>query len=153
VGFYDWMLVLHLLSVFAMASALVLFGFLVHTGRTLTSLGDMRRNFRLGGVGGILIGVGSVAALVFGVILAIDSDVFELWDGWVIAAIVLWAILGALGGRTGRYYTSAAKVAEADGSETEVTALLRAPTGLRLYYATVGLFLLLLLDMIFKPGA
>jgi hypothetical protein len=34
-----------------------------------------------------------------------------------------------------------------------VLALLRAPTGANLHFATVGIFVLLLLDMIFKPGA
>ena len=32
-------------------------------------------------------------------------------------------------------------------------ARLRAPTGALLHFATVGLFVLILLDMIFKPGA
>jgi hypothetical protein len=34
-----------------------------------------------------------------------------------------------------------------------VFARLRAPTGARLHYANVAVFILLVLDMIFKPGA
>jgi hypothetical protein len=34
-----------------------------------------------------------------------------------------------------------------------VLALLRAPTGAVLHLATVGVFVLILLDMLFKPGA
>jgi hypothetical protein len=44
-----------------------------------------------------------VLVLILGVILAIDSDQFEIWNGWIIAGIVLWALLGAIGQRTGAY--------------------------------------------------
>ena len=39
------------------------------------------------------------------------------------------------------------------GNEAEVLARLQASTGVMLHYATVALFVLILLDMIFKPGA
>ena len=67
---------------------------------------------------------------------------------------VLWAAQAAVGQRTGKYYTEGQKLAESpDAVEADVLARLRAPDGARLHWATVGLFLLLLLDMIFKPGA
>ena len=91
----------------------------------------------------------------FGVILALDSDTFELWDSWIIAAILLLILIGGVGQRTGAYYMDVQKLAEAPdgGNEAEVLARLRAPTGAMLHLATVGLFILILLDMIFKPGA
>ena len=70
----------------------------------------------------------------------------------MIAAIVLWAILGGVGQRSGKYYTDVQKLAEA-GDETEVLTRLRASTGVILHAATVGVFLLIVLDMIWKPGA
>ena len=92
--------------------------------------------------------------LVFGVILAVDSDTFELWDPWIIVAIVLMIAFGGVGQRSGAYYTNVQQRAEAsDGSEAEVLALLRAPTGAMLHVVTVVLFVLIVLDMIFKPGA
>ena len=39
------------------------------------------------------------------------------------------------------------------GNEAEVLARLRAPTGAVLHFATVALFVLIVLDMIYKPGA
>ena len=54
-------------------------------------------------------------ALILGVILAIDSDRYEIWNGWIIAAIVLWALMGAIGQRTGDYYTAVQKLAEEGG--------------------------------------
>ena len=151
-SFVDWMLALHLISAFAVASSLVLFSILVFSGRRMTTLDETRALFRIGPIGGILINAGIGLVLVLGIILALDSGQFELWDGWVIAAIVLWAILGGVGQRSGKYYTDVQKLAEA-GNETEVLTRLRASTGVILHAATVGVFLLIVLDMIWKPGA
>ena len=147
------MLAFHLLSAFAVAAALVLFSVMVYSGRRMTTLEETRLLFRVGPLGGVLIGAGIGLTLVFGVILAVHSNTFNIWDGWVIAGIVLWAAFAAVGQRTGKYYTDVQKLAEKDGTEAEALALLRAPTGALLHLATVGLFVLILLDMIFKPGA
>ncbi|HZO62700.1 MAG TPA: hypothetical protein VFB35_06930 [Gaiellaceae bacterium] len=153
--FYDWMLALHLLSAFAIASALTLYSVMVVVGRRADDAEPRRTLFRLAPLGTPLVGGGSVLALILGVILAIDSDTFEIWDGWVIAALVLWAVMGAIGGQTGRYYTAVQKLAEegGEGAQQEVAARLRAPTGAMLHLATVAVFVLILLDMLFKPGA
>jgi hypothetical protein len=154
VNFYDWMLALHLLAAFAIA-AVVLYSVLVFDGRRTESPDRRQLLFRIAPIGTPLIGGGSVLALILGVILAIDSDTFEIWNGWIIAAIVLWALMGAIGGRTGKYYTDVQKLAEegGEGAQQEVVARLRAPTGALLHLATVLVFLLILLDMVFKPGA
>ena len=154
-SFTDWMLALHLISAFAVASALVLFSILVFNGRRMTTLEQTRTLFRVAPVGNVLIAAGLGLVLIFGVILAVDSDRFNIWDGWVIAAIILFAIFGAVGQRAGAYYTAVQKLAEepGGGNEAEVLARLKASTGVMLHYASVGLFVLILLDMIFKPGA
>jgi hypothetical protein len=154
VDFTDWMLALHLLSAFAVAAALVLFSVLVYSGRRMSTLEQTRTLFRVAPVGNPLITVGLVLVVVFGVILAVDSDRFEIWDPWIIVAIVLAIAFGGVGQRSGAYYTNVQQRAEAsDGTEAEVLALLRAPTGAVLHVVTVALFLLIVLDMIFKPGA
>jgi hypothetical protein len=155
VSFSDWILAFHLLSAFAVASALVLFSVLVFSGRRMTTLEQTRTLFRVAPLGGILISAGIGLVFVFGVILALDSDRFELWDGWVIAGIILWAIFAGVGQRSGAYYTKIQKLAEADdgGSESEVLARLRAPTGVWLHVATIAIFVLIVIDMIYKPGA
>ena len=99
------MLAFHLLSAFAAASALVLFSALVFSGRRMTTLEQTRTLFRVAPLGAILISAGIGLVFVFGVILALDSDRFELWDGWVIAGIILWAIFAGVGQRSGAYYT------------------------------------------------
>jgi hypothetical protein len=157
VGFYDWVLALHLLAAFAVAASLVLFSVLVVVGRRMTTLEQTRALFRVAPIGtGLIIG-GTLLVLVFGVTLALDSGYrgFHIWDPWIIAGIVLWAALGGIGQRTGAYYTDVAQLARSSdaGSEAEVLARLRAATGRNLHGATVAVFLLILLDMIFKPGA
>jgi drug/metabolite transporter (DMT)-like permease len=155
VRFYDWMLALHLLAAFAVGAALVLYSVLVYSGRRMTSLEQTRILFRLAPYGTPLIAGGTVLVLILGVILAIDHEEYQLWDLWVLIGIVLWAVLGAVGQRSGAYYTAVQEVAERGGpdAEREVFARLRAPTGARLHLVTVVVFVLLVLDMIFKPWA
>jgi hypothetical protein len=154
-SFFDWMLALHLIAAFAVAAALVLYAVLVFWGRRMQTLAETRSLFRLAPVGTALIIGGSALVLIFGVILAFDGNGLHIYDGWIIAAIVLWAALGGVGQRTGTYYSAVEKLAGSDdpGTEAEVLARLRASTGALLHLATVGIFLLLLIDMLFKPGA
>lgn len=155
VGFYDWMLALHLLAAFSLAAGFVLFSVLVVVGKRAQTLEQTQPLFRLGPIGTPLVGAGMVLALILGIVLAIDSDDYQVWDLWVLAAIALWLLAGFTGQRTGVYYNETQKLAESGGpgAEAEVLARLRAPTGARLHYVTLALIVLLLLDMIFKPGA
>ena len=153
-GFYDWMLALHVLSAFAVAAALVLYSVLVVAGRRMETLDDTRLLFRVAPIGAPLIGVGMGLALLLGIVLAIDADAYQLWDAWIIIAIVLWAMMGWTGQRTGAYYTAVQKLAESDdASGGEVISRLRASTGANFHLLTLAIFVLLLLDMIFKPWA
>ena len=95
-----------------------------------------------------------VLVLLVGIVLAIDSDTFELWDFWVLAAIVLWLLLGFVGQRTGAYYTEVqSSPRAAPPTRNARSARLRAPTGALWHLGALAVFVLLLLDMIFKPGA
>jgi hypothetical protein len=154
VSFYDWMIAFHLIAAFAVASSLVLFSALVYSGRRMTTLEQTRTLFRLAPTGNVLITAGVGLVFVFGVILALDSDTFEIWDGWIIAGIILWALMGGVGQRAGAYYMETQKLAEQPGGgEAEVLGRLKASKGALLHLATVAIFVLILLDMIFKPGA
>jgi uncharacterized membrane protein len=157
VDFYDWMLALHLLAAFSVAAALVLYSVLVVSGRRNATLEHARLLFRVAPIATPLIAAGSVLVLIFGVILAINGgpEDFKIWNAWVIIGIVLWAVLGAVGQRTGAYYTAVQERAESGdaGAEQDVIARLQAPTGALLHLATLVVFVLLLLDMIFKPWA
>jgi uncharacterized membrane protein len=149
----DWLLAFHLLAAFALAAALVLFSTMVVVGRRVERPADTAPIFRLSPVGTVLLIGGALLALVLGVALAIDSDVYEISDGWIIAALVLWVVLGFVGDRTGRYYSHAERLSRENPDDPEILAILKAPTGGLLHLATLAVFVLLVLDMIFKPGA
>jgi uncharacterized membrane protein len=156
---YDWLLFLHVLSAFSLVAAQVLVTFLIVGGWRLELPSDIARMFRLSRAGDVLFGIGAMGTIVLGIWLAIDLDEYQLWDGWIIAALVLWAVAMGIGGRTAKHYYGArdrAKALVAEGRDVpnpELGATLRSPTGLVLHLATVVLVVLLLVDMIYKPGA
>ena len=156
---YDWLLFLHLLSAFAVAAAIVLFSVLIAAWWKRDIPSDVVSLFRISRTGELLVAAGSIGVLVFGIWLAIDAEDYSPWDGWVIAAYVLWLLFGAVGNLTGKIYNSArdrarALVAEGRNERSpELAALLRSRQGLVLQVAAVSLLVLFLLDMLFKPGA
>ena len=115
---------------------------------------------RISRVGDALIGIGSIGVLVFGIWLAIERDEYQVWDGWIIAALVLWAVASETGRRGGLPYMEAKKLAErlaaegrADEPSPELHAKLKDRNGMMLNALSSLAVLLLLLDMIYKPGA
>ena len=155
-GFYDWMLALHLLAAFAVAAALVLFSVLVVAGRRMETLEQTRLLFRLAPVGNPLIGVGMGLTLLLGIVLAIDSDDYQLWDVWVILALVLWALMGWVGQRTGRVLHARCRSLRRAGTPAPRPRC-SLGCGRRPVRAcrpqSVVVFVLIVLDMIFKPWA
>ena len=83
---------------------------------------------------------GGLGTLVFGVWLALDIDGYELWDGWIIAALVLWIVASAAGGRLGAGVREGESIRGIDRAGMMVAVMSLATAAL-------------LLDMIFKPGA
>ena len=156
--FSDWLLALHLLAAFALVAALVLF-----TAVMVANWGDGRPQrasayFRIAAIGGPLIGVGAAFTLILGIWLAIDLDAYEPWDGWIIGAIVLWAIGGYAGSRVGAHYTGVQELVDrlaADGDEpnAELAAKLSDTSIRTLHVITVVAFTAVLVLMVFKPGA
>ena len=152
-SFFDWMLAFHLLSAFAVAAALVLFSVMVFSGRRMTTLEETRTLFRVAPIGNVADHRRHRTRVRLRRDPRADSDTFNIWDGWVIAGIVLWAALRRRRAAQRQVLQRRAEAREQDGTEAEVLARLRASTGALLHLATVALFVLILLDMIFKPGA
>lgn len=156
---YDWLLFLHVASAFALISAVVLASVLLVVVRSRDVPSEVARLCGLTRLGDVLGGVGSVGVLIFGIWLAIDMDEYQPWDGWIIAAFVLWLVMGAFAGRAGKVINGVRDRARALSSEhgdapsAELRSLVRDPRGLWLHAATTVTVLLLLVDMIFKPGA
>jgi uncharacterized membrane protein len=156
---YDWLLALHVLAAAALVSAEVIFTVLTVGGRNRDVPSDVVRAFRLSRAGDVLFAVGSTGTIVLGIWLAIEADEYRVWDGWIIAALVLWAVLMEVGRRTGKVFYAArdrAKALVAEGRDEpspELRGMLRSSAGVALQTASVVLVLALLVVMIYKPGA
>lgn len=156
---YDWLLAFHVLSAFAWVAALVLYSVIIAAGWRLSVPGDVVRTFRISRVGDALIAVGMIGTIIFGIWLALDVDDYEIWDGWIIAALVLWLFAGAVGGQVGKVYNGARDRAKAlvdegrDAPSPELSSMLRSQRGLVLHVLMVVIVLVLLVVMIYKPGA
>jgi len=159
VSFSDWLLALHLIAAFALIAALVLFTAVMVANWGNGSPQRASAYFRLAAIGGPLIAAGAGLTLVLGIWLAIDLDAYHPWDGWIIAAIVLWAIGGATGSRVGAHYSGLQelvdRLAAADGDEpnAELAARLSDTKVRTLHAITIVAFVAVLVLMIFKPGA
>jgi hypothetical protein len=135
---YDSLLFLHVLSAFALVAVVVVF--------SAFALG-LTTDLRVLMVGRVLWGIGGLGTLVFGIWLALYVKGYELWDGWIIAAIVLWAIATELGRRAELGYT--AMTAGGEGGEVAAGAQQAA----LMHWLRSLVVLALLVVMIYKPGA
>lgn len=155
----EWVLALHVLSAFAYVAGIVLFWILIVAVRQIDTPGETIRMEPIVKVGNVAVGIGGVGTIVLGIWLAFALDSYAIWDGWIIAAIVLWAVSGAFGQRTGVAYMrgmTKAKELEASGqsgANAELLALNRTSNGVLLHALASASVLLILLDMIFKPAA
>lgn len=131
---YEWLLFFHVLAAFALVAGVVAYGVLV-----LGDAGPVARQ-ALAQPALVLWSVGGGGVLILGIWLALDVDGYELWDGWILAAIVLWFVASGAGGPLSR------AIRDAPAS--------LVPRRARLLYLLIVLATAALLaDMIFKPGA
>ncbi len=158
-GLNDWLLALHLLSAFALVAAVVLFSVVIAVIRRTDLPEQVASAGRLLGVGNVAVIAGGVGVLLFGIWLAIAIDGVAVWDGWVIAAIVLWAIAVETGRRSDPEFALAVTrshelvAAGQLGPDPELAALARTSKGLTLHLIATIATILILVDMIWKPGA
>src|SRR5215208_1794775 len=136
-----------------MVGALTFYWCLLVQQRASRTAGRVTTFARITRPADVAIGAGMLMTRVFEIWLAIYVDGYELWDGWIVAGFVLWAIGAAAGGRSGREFNEArervaALPPEAEGDWTGETRRATA-----LHVITTVAALLILLDMIWKPGA
>jgi uncharacterized membrane protein len=153
----DWLLMLHITGAFLLVGGSVTAGILNVLAIRAERPSETAAFLRLIRLIVPLIGLGSVAALVFGLWLVHELS-FRFWSFWVIAALVLWVIMGALGGQGGKHQEKVRKLAEqlagaGDTATDELRALLRDRRGNATNWLAGVATLLLLIDMIWKPGA
>ncbi len=158
-SFDDWLLALHVLSAVSFVAGIVLFWVLIVAVRSVDTPEDTLRLGPIAKVGNAAVGIGMGGTIVLGVWLAFSVGGYDIWDGWIIAALVLWFIGAELGRRTGVAFmegpTRAQELAAAGqtGPSPELLAVNRTQKGLLLHTLSSVVVLLILIDMIWKPGA
>jgi hypothetical protein len=135
---YDWLLFLHVVSAFALVVTVVIFSAFALGAAT---------DSRVLAVANVGWAVGGLGTLVLGIWLALYIDGYEIWDGWIIAAIVLWAIATELGRRAQLGFTPAPAGADAGAAAS------LPQQAVLMHWLRSFLVLLLLIVMIYKPGA
>jgi hypothetical protein len=160
VSAYDWLLFLHILTAFSLVAALVVFWTVGLVARSVDRPVESLRYFKVARPASYLVGLGTVGTLIFGILLAIERDEYQVWDGWILGAIVLWALATETGRRGGLAYAEAQKLAEeltaagrGDEPSAELHAKLTDRAGIVLNAISSLLVLIILFDMIYKPGA
>ena len=96
-GFNQWMLAFHVLSAFSLVAGSTLFWVLVVAVRRIDTPDDTLRLGPVARVGNATIAVGMGGTIILGIYLAFAVDGYAIWDGWIIAALVLWAVGATLG--------------------------------------------------------
>jgi uncharacterized membrane protein len=156
---YDWLLFFHVSGAFllvggsAMAAALNISAMRRERPSEIAVLLGLTRIAVLAIYGGVLL------TIVFGLWLVSASPFgYSYGDAWVIAAILLWVYGNAAGGAGGRREDETRKfaerlAAEGDAPSDELRARLRDPVTLALEYSSGLAILLILVLMVWKPGA
>jgi uncharacterized membrane protein len=159
VSFDDWVLALHVLSAAAFVAGMILFWVLIVAVRRTDTPEATIRMEPVAKLGNAATGIGAGGTIILGVWLAFSVVGSDLWDGWIIAALVLWVISAALGQRTGAAYLQGMNKAQElrragqTGPSQELLALNRTSNGVLLHALASLAVLLILIVMIFKPGA
>ena len=158
-SFDDWMLALHVLSAVAFVSGMVLFWVLIVAVRRIDTPDETLRLGPLAKVGNAAVGIGMGGTIILGIWLAFSVGGYDIWDGWILAALVLWLIAAELGRRTGAAFMEGPRKAQElaaagqTGPNAELLAVNRTSTGLLMHTLASVVVVLILIDMIWKPGA
>jgi hypothetical protein len=159
VSFDAWMLALHVVSAFSLVAGIILFWILIVAVRQTDSPERTLRMGPMATTAQAAIGIGAGGTIVLGLWLAFSVGDYDVWDGWIIAAIILWVISMALGQRAAAAYARGAskarelQAAGQTGPSAELLAVNRTSSGVVLQFLVSVVVLLLLIDMIWKPGA
>ena len=155
-GTGQWLLLFHLLGAFLFVSGAAV--------AAVLQLAAMRRErpseiaVLLGAIRGgvLLVAVGAVVVLVFGIWLA-EHAAYGLGEGWVSLALGLFVLAVVLGGVAGRHDKETRRLAvrlaqDGDRPSPELHRRLRNPVPLALNYGSAALVLAILVVMVWKSS-
>jgi uncharacterized membrane protein len=159
VSFDEWVLAFHVLSAFAYIAGVVLFWVLIVAVRRADTPEETIRMEPVVKVGNAAIGIGAMGTILLGLWLTFSYGGYDILDLWIIIALVLWVVAAAIGSRTGAAYMQGMnkavelRTAGQTGPNAELLALNRTQSGLVLHALSSVVLLLIVIDMIWKPGA
>jgi hypothetical protein len=157
--FEDWIFALHLLFAATLVGSLVMSWIVIVSLRTADTPSDTLSLNRVAMVATVATIIGLLGVISLGIWLAILRVDFHPWDGWVIAAIILWSIAVTALLRSFREFAKPVHKARAllassqTSASAELSAMNRTSTGLLLRALGSAAVVLIVIDMIWKPGA
>ena len=158
-SFQDWIFSFHLLFAATLVGGLVM-SWIVVVALYSTRAADETLGFsRVATIANAAIILGLPGTIALGIWLAILRPEFHPWDGWIIGAIVLWVVATAAVLRSFvEFRKPVAKARELlaagrAGTSEELTALNRSATALLFRAVGSVAIVLIVIDMIYKPGA
>jgi uncharacterized membrane protein len=152
---YELALFFHLLGALLFIAGIILAGVAFEAARRRQRPADIALLLGLTRVGVVLVGIGALLVLGFGLWL-VHLGGFGYGAGWVDAAIALYLaalVLGAVGGRRPKQARQLATrlAAEDAPASAELRALLNDHLSLAANYASAAAVLAILVLMVFKP--
>jgi hypothetical protein len=157
--FEDWIFSIHLLFAATLVGSLVMSWIVVVSMRTADTPAATLNLHRVAMVATRATIAGLIGVITFGIWLAILRIEFHPWDGWVIGAIALWSVATIALLRSFVEYAKPAEKARSlvasghSGASSDLTAMNRTSTGLLLRVLASAAIVLIVVDMIWKPGA
>ena len=148
---YEWALLFHLIGVVLFFSGAAVATAAFEAARRREQPSDVAALLGLARIGAVLVGVGTLVLLPFGLWL-VDLGDWGFGSGWVsasLALLIVAAVLGAIGGQRPK---RARLLARAGGSD-DLRRLLDDPITRVLNAASGAAAVAVLVLMVFKPGA
>ena len=151
-----WLLLLHLLGAFCLVAGAVVAGTLQLAAIRQERPSQVALLLGLTRAGVLLVAVGALATLGFGIALA-EHEGYGLRPAWIQASLGLWVAsmaLGAAGGRTARHarYLATWLAADGDRPSPELRALVAHRPALWASNASGVLVLAIVGLMVWRPG-
>jgi uncharacterized membrane protein len=153
----EWLLFFHLLGAFFFVAGAVVAGVLQVAAMRRELPSEVALLLRLTRVGVLLVGLGALMTLGFGMALA-NKQGWSLGAGWISASLGLWVAamaLGGAGGRTARHarYLAERLAREDNRPSEELRGLVADRPALVLSYLSSACVLAIIVLMVWKPGA
>ncbi len=156
---YQWLTFLHVSGAFLLIGGAVAAGVFNVVAQRRERPSEIALFLRLTRIPVVCVNVGMLVTIAFGLWLVhAAGQGYSFGDAWIVAALVLWAAVGALGGIGGNREKETRLLAErlateGDEPSRELRRRMRDPLTIALSWSSGALTLAILGLMIWKPGA